>query len=63
MQYQDQAREVDNPTGRINQITKCLKVAGVYDSSSPGLETLLADGVENTLIPVDQWAMFASKAA
>lgn len=61
VQYQDQAREVDNLTGRINQITKCLKVAGVYDSSSPGLETLLADGVENTLIPVDQWAMFASK--
>lgn len=60
-EYQDQACELDDITSRIASITKCLKVAGVYDSSAPGVERLLAEGVENKMIPVEQWAVHAEK--
>lgn len=61
IQYQDQADELDSLTGRINSITKALKVAGVYDKSAQGIDRLLSEGVENKLIPVEQWAVFAEK--
>lgn len=61
IQYQDQARELDMLTGRIDMITKALKVAGVYAANAQGLERLLSEGTENKLIPVDQWAAFAEK--
>lgn len=60
-EYQDQANEMDELTARISQITKAVKVAGVYDSSAQGVNRLLAEGVENQLIPVEQWAMFGEK--
>lgn len=61
LQYQDQAMELDALTGRINSITKALKVAGVYDKSAEGVQRLLTEGIENTLIPVEQWAVFGEK--
>lgn len=61
VEYQDQADEMDALTGRITSITKAIKVAGVSDASAPGLQRLLVEGVENQLIPVDQWAAFAEK--
>lgn len=60
-QYQDQASELDELTARIASITKAIKVAGVYDKASQGVERLLSEGVENTLIPVESWAMYAEK--
>lgn len=59
--YQDQARELDDLTGRIGNLIKALRVAGVYDASAPALSTLLSDNTENVLIPVDQWAVFGEK--
>lgn len=59
--YQTQAQEIENLTARIDLLQKALKVAGVYDSSAPGLEQLLDSGYENKLIPVDEWAAFAEK--
>lgn len=61
IQYQDQAQELDMLTGRIESITKALKVAGVYASDAEGIDRLLAEGVENKLLPVSQWAAFAEK--
>lgn len=61
VEYQDQAAELDELTGRISSITKAIKVAGVYDSSAEGVQRILAEGSENILIPVEQWAMFAEK--
>lgn len=61
IEWQDQAHELDELTSRIGAITKAVKVAGVYDKSAPGIERVLAEGVENQLIPVDQWAIFAEK--
>lgn len=60
-QYQDQADELDTITARIASIKRALKVAGVYDASAPGIDRLLSEGVENKLIPVDNWAVFAEK--
>jgi hypothetical protein len=59
--YQDQANELDNVSNRISLLTKALKVVGVYDKSFDDLRRMLRDGVENDLIAVDQWAMFAEK--
>lgn len=61
IEWQDQAAELDELTSRIGSITKAVKVAGIYDKSASGIERLLAEGVENQLIPVDQWAIFAEK--
>lgn len=60
-EYIDQARELDNLTGRIDAIQKALKVAGVYDASAEGLERLLSEGLQNQLIPVVQWAAYGEK--
>lgn len=60
-EYQDQAIELDELTGRIAAITKAVKVAGVYDSSAEGVQRLLAEGVQNQLIGVAQWAMLSEK--
>ena len=60
-EYRDQANELDVITSKIMSLTKALKVAGVYDSSAEALSRLLAEGVENQLIPVDNWAILAEK--
>jgi hypothetical protein len=60
-QWQDQAMELDDLKARSSSIAKSLKVAGVYDASAPGVERLLSEGVQNTLIPVERWAVFAEK--
>lgn len=59
--YQDQAEEIDLLTQRINMLVKALKVVGVYDASQTGVQRMLSEGVDNTLIPVDSWAMFSEK--
>lgn len=56
IEYQDQADELDELTGRITALTRAVKAAGVYDASAPGVERLLSEGTENTLIPIEQWA-------
>lgn len=60
-QYQDQAKELDDLTERIAQLTRALKVVGVYDSTSEALARVLDEGVENKMIAVNSWAMFAEK--
>lgn len=60
-EYQDQAQELDDLTNRISVITTAVRANGVYDSSYPALQRLLQEGMDNKLIPVDQWAAFAEK--
>jgi hypothetical protein len=59
--YQGQLRELDVITARISLLTEALRVVGVYDASQTDLATLLQSGVENRMIPVNQWAAFAEK--
>jgi hypothetical protein len=59
--YQDQAYELDMLTARIDALNKALKVVGVYDASAEGVQRMLSENVDNKLIPVEQWAVFAEK--
>lgn len=59
--YQTQAIELDVLTARIESLTRALKVVGVYDSSAEGVQRMLSENVDNMLIPVEQWAVFAEK--
>jgi hypothetical protein len=61
VQYQDQARELDKVTERINKLVEACKVVGVYDASQTAIKRMLTEGADNELIPVDNWAMFAEK--
>lgn len=61
VEYQDQAMELDELTSRISQITKSIKIVGVYDASAAGVERMLNEGVENRLIAVESWAVFGEK--
>lgn len=60
-QYRDQAKEMDELTARIAILVKAVKVVGVYDASFTEVQRMLNEGVDNTLIGVSQWAMFAEK--
>lgn len=59
--YQDQARELNTLTARINLLAKALKLAGVYDKNNVGLQKILTTDNENKLIPVESWSAFADK--
>ena len=53
IEYQDQARELDRLTARIDRLTRALKVSGVYaGDEKQTLQQLIDEGTENKLIPV-----------
>ena len=58
---QDQYNELDETNNRISLLVIACKVTGVYDRSADGVQRMLTEGSDNTLIPVDNWAMFAEK--
>ena len=58
---QDQYSELDLINNRISKIVQACKVVGVYDKSAKGIQRMLQEGAENSMIPVDDWAMFAEK--
>lgn len=60
-EYQNQACELDELSGRIAVLTRALKVAGVYNGAAEGVQRLLSEGCENELIPVENWGAFAGE--
>jgi hypothetical protein len=62
IEYEDQARELDDLTTRIDALVKTIKACGVYDASVPELKRLFEEGFENELVPCDNMAEFSSKA-
>jgi hypothetical protein len=58
---EDQYNEIDILQTRISIITEAVKAVGVYDSANSGVERIFTEGVDNTLIPIDSWAIFAEK--
>jgi hypothetical protein len=61
MLCQDQYEELNHINSRISFLVQACKAVGVYDKSAEGTQRMLQQGVENQLIPVDQWAAFAEK--
>lgn len=53
--YEEQAKELNRITVRINKIINSMKVRGMYDSTVEGIEKVLAAD-DNTLIPADNVA-------
>jgi hypothetical protein len=61
-EYQDQARELDTLTARIDRLTRALKVSGVYAGEEKQvLQQLVDEGTENRLIPVGDAMAWADK--
>ena len=58
---QDQYTQIDELTTRLKYLIKACKVVGAYDKNSTGLGRIFTDGLENQMIPVDNWAAFAEK--
>jgi hypothetical protein len=62
IEYQDQARELDHLTARIDKLTTALRVAGVYPGDEKTVLSQLMDpGTDNRLIPVGDWQNWADK--
>lgn len=53
--YEEQAKELNRITVRINKIVSALKVRGFYDGTIQGLERLL-ESADNTLLPAENVA-------
>lgn len=60
-EYRAQAEEIDLLTERIRLLTKALKVAGAYDSQLGTVLERIFSSEDNTMVPVDNWAMFGDK--
>lgn len=58
---QDLYTQCDELYARIQIITRAVKVVGVYDQKSEAVRRMLTEGVENDLIPVENWAMFGEQ--
>ena len=59
---QDLYNEIDNLGTRIANITQACKVVGIYDASTgDSVGRMLQEGTENTLIPVENWAVLGEK--
>lgn len=63
IQYQDQAIQIDELTGRIAMLAKACKVAGVYNAAARDIRRVFEESLENELIPVQDWAAFAKDGA
>lgn len=61
IQYQDQANEIDDITGRIQHLTRALKVMGIYAADEGAVERLMKEGNDAVMIPVTNWAAFVEK--
>ena len=61
VQYQDQAEELDELTQRIGTLINALRMVGFYAGEEKTAVSNAFAGTNNTLIPVDSWAMFQDK--
>ena len=55
---QDLYNEIDKLQTRIAVITEAVRVVGVYNASADNLKKMFSDGMDNDLIPVENWALF-----
>jgi hypothetical protein len=58
---QDLYNEIDTLTTRINLLEKAVRVAGVYDKTSPEVANLLNEGGFNKLYPAENYAALIDK--
>lgn len=61
MLAQDLYQEIDVLETRIALLTEACKCVGVYDKANDGVQRVFTEGVENQLIPVENWGQFSEK--
>ena len=62
VQYQDQAEELDDLTGRIGKLQEALRMVGVYaGEANRELQLVFSPGNENKLIPIDTYDIWKDK--
>jgi len=59
-QYEQQAKELNKISGRINKLIDALKVRGIYDATMGELSQLMKAG-DNDLVPAQDTARWAEK--
>ena len=59
--YQDQAKELDTLSDRIDGLVQALQVKGCYDASIPELARIFTEGTNGSMVPVTNWGAFAEK--
>lgn len=57
----DLYRQIDELEARISLLTEACKLVGLYDKSQDAIKRVFNEGVENDLIPCDNWAAFMEK--
>lgn len=55
---QDFYTEINSVSTRIDWLQRAIKVVGTYDKKSPEVRRLLEDGLQNQLLPSENWAAF-----
>jgi hypothetical protein len=58
---QDIYNKVDQLETRIGLLVDSCKAVGVYAGDSEAVKNMLQEGIENQLIPVDNWAMYMER--
>lgn len=58
---QDLYNEIDVLQERISILTQAVKAVGVYDAGNDEIKNMLNNGMDNQLIPVENWALFGEK--
>jgi hypothetical protein len=61
VEYMDQAKELDDLTGRIQALTSAIRMNFAYDNRFPELARIFSEDMENNGIGIEQWAEFAAK--
>lgn len=54
-------RQLDTINAKLASLTEAVKAAGVYDKTASGVKSLLTTGVQNALVPVDNWSSFVER--
>lgn len=58
---QDLYKELDRVNHRLSRLVDAVKAVGVYDKNAVAAGTMMKSGVENALIPVDNWSALVEK--
>jgi hypothetical protein len=58
---QDIYDEIDYVSTRITMLERAVKVVGVYDATSDGVQRMLQEATDNELIPVTGWNLHVEK--
>ncbi len=56
--YQHQAKQLDRLNSQRAILIRSLKAAGVYDAQFDEIKRILEEGIDNQLIPVQDWPRF-----